>query len=542
MCGIYASFGSLGFKNEKKNHLEHRGPDDTVSTQDLINGKIYLDFTFYRLEINGVNDEISQQPFHENKVYLMCNGEIFNHKLLAEEFNSPYFRSDCRIILYLYFLFNGDFNKVVEKLDGDFVIVLFDYSNNQPKIFVSRDKFGVRPLFYLDCPNSSISFASESKALLHLQGEIYPFPPNQTREYHINENIIKLKRIYKPPALVVKEYIPCKKDIHSSCIRDLLYQAISKRVSNRDSDIGIGFLLSGGLDSSLVCGIANKLKKEKTKIKTFSIGIIQDNQEKPTRDQNPDLFYARQVADFIGSEHYEFIVKSSEALDAIPEVIYTLETYDTTTIRASVPMYLLSKYIKSRFPHIKVLLSGEGADELFGGYLYFRNAPTPKDFKDETMYLLDNLYRYDVLRADRTVSRFGLELRVPFLDCLLTKYVIEEVSPEYLIHALPEKHEKWLLRRSFENEKIIPYQVLYRQKDAFSDAVGYNWKNEIKNHVDKIEINECRTKEEEWYFQIYNRHYKDKIKLDVPLEDYYWHPKWQPKSLIDPSAKELTLI
>ena len=594
MCGIYASFSSknhqlisnqvLGCKN--KNQLSRRGPDDTFTIQQKINtskGRLYLDLSFYRLEINGANDTESQQPFHKDGIYLMCNGEIFNYRSLQEKHKTPHFRSDCKVILYLYFLFKGDFNKVIEELDGEFAMVLFDYSNRfhqEPKIFASRDYFGVRPLFF-SLNETCVTFASEAKALTHLNNSIYPFPPKETRTYVLqpfygqggcgntvsnsNQYTFVLKSINEKFVIssnkINNELVFSPNDkrnkfeeilaIHCVRVRGLLSKAVSKRISNRDHDVGIAFLLSGGLDSSLVCGIAKKLfKPERARMKTFSIGIIADDQKEPTEEQNPDLFYARKVAEFINSEHHEVVVKTSEALEIIPEVIKTIESYDTTTIRASVPMYLLCRYVKSHFPHIKVLLSGEGSDELFGGYLYFKGAPDNQSFIKERDYLLNNLYRYDNLRADRTVSANSLELRVPFLDYDLTKYVIENIEPEFLTHFVSvvggdkksPRIEKWLLRQSFGTEHVIPTEVLWRQKDAFSDAVGYNWKSEIGRFVSSkgITVDKTRSQEEEYYLQIYNEYYKDKIVFDKVEEgDYYWHPKWQPKELIDPSAREL---
>lgn len=563
MCGIYASFtttttNNSSIKNVDKQKIKYRGPDDTFSIQQKIkfeeNLNLFIDLTFHRLEINGINDTEAQQPFFKDDIYMMCNGEIYNHKELQEKYNTPSYTSDCRIILYLYSLFEGDFHKVIELLDGEFAIVLFDYSKKfhyknksvEGVIFTSRDKFGVRPLFSSLNGDHTLIFSSEAKAIDKTQ-ECEAFPPSKTIKYEIynnfgncngNGNRISIK--HSSTKTQIHEHdLEKDKVVSLDNIYQLLENAVSKRITNRDEDVDIGFLLSGGLDSSIICGISSQLTPNK-KIKTFSIGIVEDNLE-PTKELNPDLFYAREVAEYIGSNHHEVIVKTSEALDSIPEVIRILETYDTTTIRASVPMYLLCKYIKQKYPNMKVLLSGEGADELFGGYLYFRNAPSPKEFKEETQRLLDNLYMYDNLRADRTVSSNGLELRVPFLDYQLTSYVLNTISGDHLIHG-GSNIEKMILRKVCSCKNLIPKSVICRTKDAFSDAVGYDWKDKIKEYVSKKdffknEFDYCvkpRTIEEEYYLYEYNKYYPNLKNVKE-----YWHPKWQPKELIDPSARML---
>jgi asparagine synthase (glutamine-hydrolysing) len=308
-------------------------------------------------------------------------------------------------------------------------------------------------------------------------------------------------------------------------INSLLTNAVRKRLM---SDRPIAFFLSGGLDSSLIASIAARLVYPK-KITTFSVGV--------KNAPSPDIEAAQKVANFIQSDHHVYHFTINEAIEAIPETIWRLESYDCTTIRASVPMYLLSKYISLNFPH-KVILSGEGADELFGGYIYFYNAPEPQSFHDETIRLIKNVHQFDVLRADRCTASNGLELRVPFFDKEFIEY-ITNINPSFkFING--KWMEKNILRKSFHG--YIPDEILWRQKNGMSDAVGYSWVDNIKKYVDTLDLqsdfssfskNTPINKEELYYRSIYESFFND-----IDALQSIWRPKWT--TVLDPSARKLS--
>jgi len=497
MCGItYQPINTY-----VSNTINYRGPDNTqnLETKRGI-------FSFHRLSIND-SSILGNQPFSFNHITYVCNGEIYNWEELKQEYAIDNYKSnsDCEIIGHLYNLV--DIEILCQKLDGVFAFVM----ETQDSIIAARDPIGIRPLFVSEKNNA---FSSEAKELLDLgYTDVIPFPPNT---YFKNGVFIEYRGIiYDCPSLVYNE----------NTLVDLLTKAVKKRLM---SDNPVACLLSGGLDSSIIAALAQKCSNYN--INTFSIGMFKDA---------PDLCYARTVAQYIGSTHHEIIYSEEEGLEALNEVIYHLESYDCTTVRASIPMFLLSKYI-SQNTDFKVILSGEGADELFGGYIYFHNAPNYETFQEETVRLVKDVYKYDVLRGDRATAGNGLEIRVPFFDKTFAQYILN-IDPKL-------KHpnggiEKHILRKAFSEE--LPTSVIFRQKDAFSDAVGYSWKNCLKSFAEKnlstAMLDECHkfgvstiSDEEAYYKQVYYKYFKEWNQLD-----YMWRPKWT--DILDPSATFLKL-
>ena len=401
MCGFVVSTNKKEEKEilEEFKKIKYRGPDQTR--------KIEVDnnlFCFHRLAIMGLNEK-GMQPFEKDYATLVCNGEIYNYRIEKDRMlkNGITFESesDCEILLPLYNEFGVEMFK---KLDAEFALVLYD--KKRKKIIAGRDPIGIRPLFYGYLYESKdIIFASEVKAINDLCSEVYPFPPGH---YYIDGKFVKYCDLTD-----VEEYSNDSLDEILKNINNRLTDGIVKRL---DSDAPLGFLLSGGLDSSLVCSIAAKhLNKP---IKTFAVGMDIDA---------IDLKYARQVADYIGSDHTEVIITKDDVINCLKEVIYNLETWDITTIRASIGMYLLCKWIRKN-TDIKVLLTGEVSDELFG-YKYTDFAPNANEFQLESEKRIKELYMYDVLRADRCISSNSLEARVPFADLDFVRYVME-INPE----------------------------------------------------------------------------------------------------------------
>ena len=497
MCGI-TFFRDIDPPDEYK--IQHRGPDNSQTLK--IGHNV---FVFHRLAINDLSSD-GDQPLSLNgpmgMSYLICNGEIYNWKQIKDECNigdAYKSQSDCEIILHLYQL-GLPVDDICRKLDGVFSFVLLEENGN---IIAGRDPLGVRPLYWYRNHNK-LAFASEYKALQFLGDDVHSFPVGS---YYANSHV----HTYDPISFFTDQVEP-----DSNNIRELLTNAIEKHLM---SDRPVAFLLSGGLDSSLVASIASEISKHP--IHTFSIGL---------NNESPDIKYARKVAEHIGSKHTEVYYTPEKGINALHHVIYHLESYDCTTVRASTPMYLLMKHI-SENTEFKVILSGEGADELFGGYIYFRNAPTAKDFQEETVKLLQNVNSFDVLRADRCTSAHGLELRVPFFDKALVNYVLS-INPKYKTHINgPTKCiEKYMLRDAFDDRTTLPDDVLWRQKDAFSDAVGYSWIHELKKHA--ATLYDDPNAEELLYKEIYTKYYGDWDQLP-----YQWRPRWT--TITDPSATYL---
>jgi asparagine synthase (glutamine-hydrolysing) len=407
------------------------------------------------------------------------------------------------------------------KLDAEFVVVLYDGKEN--KIIAARDPIGIRPLFYGFTKENEICFASEVKGLIHLVGKVYPFPPGH---YYLDGKFVSYTDLYdqEESSDQVEEILPK--------LKTLLTDGIINRLH---ADAPLGFLLSGGLDSSLVCAVAAKhLKKP---IQTFSIGMDTDA---------IDLKYAKDVANHIGSIHHEVIMTKKDVLNALEEVIIALESYDITTIRASIGMFLVAKYIREN-TNIKVLLTGEVSDELFG-YKYTDFAPDAKSFQDESIKRIKELYLYDVLRADRTLAYHSLEARVPFADLAFAKYVLS-INPKFKMNTY--NMGKYLIRKAFDKDNILPNHILWRQKAAFSDAVGHSMVDELKTYAESLytddlyvlkvkqyKVNPPISKESLLYREIFEKHYKNHEHL-IPG---FWMPNQTWKGLedvIDPSARVL---
>lgn len=484
MCGIFGvNYNQTVHYNS--HNIKHRGPDNTISKKfnDFL-------FTFYRLCINDLSVN-GNQPFEDDKCIWMCNGEIYNFKHLIKKYNLKCkSNSDCEVISQLYNELG--IYSLCKELDGVFAIALYDKELNC--IYLIRDLVGVRPIYYYH-DKYNFAFASESKALGSLK-DIKQLQPSSFLCYNLNTKQINIQQYDNISNIKINKSI--KLNDCTQGIYNLLTNSIEKRLI---SDRPIGCLLSGGLDSSLVASILSKMMGD-TKLKTFSVGF----------EDSEDLKYAKQVAKYLNTDHYELILDYDDVIKRIPEVIRHIESCDVTTIRASVGMYMLSEYISKNHPE-KVIFSGEGSDEIFGGYLYFHKSPTFEEFEKETTRLVKDLCYFDVLRADRCTSAFGLELRVPFLDKEFLKYVMS--IPGNLRKFTTT--EKYILRKSF-TEDYLPNNILYRRKEGFSDGVGGMTKPFYK-HIHES-INGSDEDEKRWYQEEYYRKYKHN---PIP---YYWMPKW----------------
>lgn len=536
MCGFLAYQGpvskelmasfELGFQT-----LTHRGPDDhQIKTyQNAILG-------FHRLSIMGLHPS-GNQPFEADSLSVMCNGEIYNYKSLKTLFTHYPFKSesDCEVLIPLLQSYTLD--QVVELLDGEYAFIAHDQAKGQT--VAARDPMGIRPLFWGRDKNSNLCFASEMKALLPLCEEITPFPPGH---YWDGESLKPFLKLSETPIIkgelheywdtTLKTQQPKMKDLLTP-IRELLIEATKKRLQ---SHAPLGALLSGGLDSSLVCSIAMKELKGRAPLRTFAVGM----------DKDPiDLRYAREVADFIGSDHQEIIITTQDLEEALEKVVWHLETWDITTIRASLGMYLLCKKIKET-TDIKVLLTGEVSDELFG-YKYTDFAPSGDEFQKEARKRIHELYLYDVLRADRCISGASLEARVPFSDTAFVQYVMS-IDPE-----LKRNHYmmgKYLLREAFREGDYLPERLLNREKAAFSDAVGHSLVDFLKERAAKMyEPKDLIAAQEKYphgtpftleslmYREIFEKFYPGRAKV---LPDF-WMPNktWENCNVDDPSARVL---
>merc|ERR1711871_640240 len=409
MCGIFAYLGNkIDAKHLQSAFLKtlKRGPDDNILKSITKN----LTFGFHRLSIMDTSFKGNQPLFHPKKPYaVICNGEIYNHKKLVEENNfETYSDSDCEVLLYLYEKYG--INDMLNMIDSEsFAFCIYDGEKNE--IIVARDRFGVRPLFVSKTKNNEYIFCSEAKSIVPLINDndtLEQFRPGCWKTYSLEskqESEYSEYYSYTYPELD-------SENIQEICfnIREKMTNAVKKRLM---SDRPIGCLLSGGLDSSLISAlVAREFKKQqKGQLKTFSIGI----------KGSTDLVYAKKVADFIGSEHYTIELTEEDFLNAIPEVIYNIESYDTTTVRASTGNYLVGKYIKEK-TDITVVFNGDGSDEQ-SGYIYLANAPSEEEFKNECIRLLKEIHYFDVLRSDRSLSsNFSLETRAPFLDTDFVNY------------------------------------------------------------------------------------------------------------------------
>ena len=398
MCGIFAYLGKTYKLSDLRKHfqkIQSRGPDNSVI--EFVDQHVC--FGFHRLSINDVSTK-GNQPLYKNNLILICNGEIYNHSQLIKDNNfNTFSNSDCEVILHLYQRFG--IRDTINYLDGVFSFVLYD--GDKDIIYAARDPFGVRPMF-IGSHNDEILFASEMKAISELSTEIKPFPPG----VYWDSQTQKFSRYYFDTTML-KEFPQKNMELILSNVKKYLTQAVDKRLM---SDRPIGCLLSGGLDSSLIAALVAKHYPPGT-LETFSIGL----------KNSTDLHYAKIVADFIKSKHHHVELTETEFLDAIEEVIYKIESYDTTSVRASVGNYLIAKYIKKNSSCV-VIYNGDGSDEVCGSYLYLKNAPDEKEFHKECLRLLDEIHYFDVLRSDRCVSENGLEPRTPFLDKAFVNYYL----------------------------------------------------------------------------------------------------------------------
>ncbi|MBD5087180.1 MAG: asparagine synthase B [Clostridiales bacterium] len=519
MCSIMGYDGKDVSLEEFEKAFEQtisRGPDDTriVPLQSAILG-------FHRLAIMGLTEE-GMQPFSLGEDYVVCNGELYGFRKIKQSLSGKYtFKSDsdCEIILPLYREMGLD---MFATLDSEFAMIIYDSKKKQ--LIAARDPIGIRPLFYGYSKSGKIMFASEAKCLTPLCEEVAPFPPGY---YYADGKFTQYLDITK-----VEKYSSDELPTIFTKIHDKLVAGIEKRL---DADAPLGFLLSGGLDSSLVCSIAQKILGKP--IRTFAIGMSEDA---------IDLKYAKEVADYIGSDHKEIIITKEDVLGAIDEVIRVLETYDITTIRASVGMYLICKAIHEK-TDVRVLLTGEISDELFG-YKYTDFAPSAEEFQKEAVKRIKEIYMYDVLRADRCISANSLEARVPFGDLDFVKYVMS-IDPSKKLNVYNKG--KYLLRKAFEGD-YLPKSILYREKAAFSDAVGHSMVDYIKEYAQSLysdrEFEEKRkkygyhampfTKESLMYREIFEKYYPHHAKMIVD----YWMPNksWKGCDVDDPSARVLS--
>ena len=493
-----------------------RGPD---MTKMLPLGENEGFLGFHRLSIMGLT-EAGMQPFVRGDGAVVCNGEIYGFRPIKEDLMAKGYTfrsdSDCEILLPLY---EQKGVEMFRELDAEFAMILYDGK----ELIAARDPIGIRPLYYGYDSDGAILFASEAKNLVGLCERILPFPPGH---YYKDGRFV----CYRDPAAVQRV---SSDDLETACghIHDKLVAGIEKRL---DADAPVGFLLSGGLDSSLVCAVAARLSKKP--IKTFSIGMDLDA---------IDLKYARQVADYIGSDHTEVIITKDDVLEALPHVVELLGTFDITTIRASIGMYLVCKYIHEH-TDLRVLLTGEISDELFG-YKYTDFAPSAEEFQKEAQKRIRELHMYDVLRADRCISVNSLEARVPFGDLDFVEYVMA-LDPEMKRNHYGKG--KYLLRHAFEGD-YLPPEILMREKAAFSDAVGHSMVDDLKAYAEEQytdqefqrraqRFDHARpfTKESLLYRELFERFYPGQAEMIVD----FWMPNktWAGCDVTDPSARVLS--
>lgn len=518
MCSImFSEDRKLNLKlfQEGFSKLQNRGPDMSRILED----KMGI-WGFHRLAIMGL-DETGMQPFVDGEYKVICNGEIYNFRKIKKELEEDGIEfqseSDCEIIIPMFKKYGID---MFQMLDAEYVMVLTDGK----EVIAARDQIGIRPLFYgYGKESGKIHFASEAKALVDICQEVQPFPIGSI--YQAGK-FIKYDEIE-----TVKEYL--EDDVEEICknINEKLSKGIEKRL---DADAPVGFLLSGGLDSSLVCSVASKCIG---KIRTFAIGMSEDA---------IDLKYAKIVADYIGSDHTEVIITKEDVLEALEDVIYALETFDITTIRASIGMYLLCKYIREN-TDIKVLLTGEISDELFG-YKYTDFAPSAEEFQKESQKRIRELYMYDVLRADRCISANALEARVPFGDLDFVRYVLQ-IDPSKKMNVYNKG--KYLLRKAFEGD-YLPEEILYREKAAFSDAVGHSLSDCIKEYAEqKYTQEDLETKSEKYAYHcapftkeslLYREIFEQYYPKHADMVSDFWMPnkEWEGCNVDDPSARVLS--
>lgn len=560
MCGIWSLI------NLKKSHIEvykmfrdfwhlkHRGPDNSYFENYK---NVWVGF--HRLAINDTTFS-SNQPFvfqeKDRTIIFICNGEIYNFKELIEKYELPIkTNSDCMTIPELYLKFSKTDNLDLflslfsEEIKGEFAFVLFEFDKfkNLKKIFAGRDQIGVRPLYYHPVKehSSMMIFSSEIKGTNNFTEEIIEFPPGYILNFNFNDfgelcfnnnHLYCFKNVYN-----VKQNIVDNESIMLYNVKQSVINSVKRRL---EADRPIAFLLSGGVDSSLVAGISSKILGYP--INTFCCGM----------NEGTDLKYARKVAKYINSNHKEVHFTPEEGLEAIRDVIWTTETWDTTTIRASVGQYIVSKYIGTN-TDAKVLMVGEGPDEVCSSYLFNWYAPDAKSLDITAKEYVDKIHYFDGRRADRCISRWGLEARVPLLDpeFIKTYWTIPEQSRLPIMKLI----EKWWLRKAFDESHVIPQEVLWRKKEAFSDGVSSkekSWFQIIQEYIDPlVSDHELRhsheiypycppkTKEAFYYRKVFCEMFGENRQHVLP---HYWQPKWDKNGhviteYIDPSARVLDI-
>ena len=566
MCGIFAchrhpnvaQFRPTALKCVQK--VRHRGPDwsgNFVSTNHDGSGTI---LAHERLSIVGVDSGAQPLVNDEGTLALAVNGEIYNHRIVRKHLHQPYnfkTHSDCEVIIPLYAQYGVD---APQHLDGMFSFVLYDKVKD--RTIAARDPIGITS-FYLGRSSSTpgaVYFSSEMKALAPVCDNIISFPPG-----HVYDSETDVMTRYFKPSWWDGSKIPTT-PIDYRLIRKTLEKSVLKRLM---AEVPYGVLLSGGLDSSLVASIA---QRETLRQGAMRNGIVNGHRENEDHlvgidDENelttitslpqlhsfsiglpdaPDTKAAESVAKFLGTKHYSFTFTLQEGLDALSDVVWHLETYDVTTIRASTPMYLLSRKIKAL--GVKMVLSGEGSDEIFGGYLYFHAAPNKEEFHTETVRRVKNLHLADCLRANKSTAAWGLEARVPFLDKQFLEVCMNIDPQEKMI--TDERIEKYILRKAFDTsdepdeEPYLPDKILWRQKEQFSDGVGYGWIDALKDHAEKNVTDEMMTKpkaewgddvpdskEGYWYRTMFDQHFPPYCASTVMR----WTPTWSKQT--DPSGR-----
>ena len=549
MCGIVCAFDLKDtsdiirpniLKMVKK--VRHRGPDwsGVYSSKNAV-------MAHERLAI--VDPTSGKQPIlsDDNTKAIAVNGEIYNHLELRDNFAKDYrFRtdSDCEIILALYKKNKYDF---LNQLNGIFAFALYDSDNDT--YFIARDHMGIIPLYIGWDEKGTLYVASELKSLEGVCSKIELFPPG----HYLESNKEDYVKWYDPEWVKFNNVSDATTSI--SELHDSLSSAVKRQLM---SDVPYGVLLSGGLDSSITSALAKRFSSKRIEsgdtqdawwpqLHSFSVGL----------EGSPDLKAAKVVSDHIGTIHHEIIFTIQEGIDALRDVIYHLETYDITTVRASTPMYLMARAIKSL--GIKMVLSGEGADELFGGYLYFHKAPSAEEFHNETVRKLNKLHQYDCLRANKALAAWGIEGRVPFLDKEFIEVAMNINPKDKMINK--DRIEKWVIRKAFE--EYLPDEVLWRQKEQFSDGVGYSWIDSLKDLVSKeitdeqmesaskkYPINPPQNKEEYYYRRIFEEHFpSDAAAKSVPSvpsvacsspEALKWDESFQNQN--DPSGRAISNV
>ena len=546
MCGIVCALNIKQKSNnlrsdvlEMSKKLRHRGPDwNGIYSDD----KVIL--AHERLAI--VDPKSGKQPLYssDGRYVLAANGEIYNHNELRDEIGNNYnflTKSDCEVIIAL---FDKKRENFIDDLNGIFGFVIYDKLENE--FLIARDHIGIIPLYMGWDNDDTLYIASELKALEGKCNKIEIFPPG----HFLSSKDLKLTKWYK------RDWMDFKNVKNNNTSIDILKKSLEDAVHRQlMSDVPYGVLLSGGLDSSITSALAKKFSKNRIEtgdeeeawypqLHSFSVGL----------PGSPDLKAARLVADKIGSIHHEINFTIQEGLDAIRDVIYHIETYDVTTVRASTPMYLMARVIKSM--GIKMVLSGEGADEIFGGYLYFHKAPNSEEFHKETVRKIDKLYQYDCLRANKSLAAWGIEGRVPFLDKDFIDVAMQLNPNDKMITK--DRMEKWVLRQAFES--YLPKEVAWRQKEQFSDGVGYSWIDSLKDLVEKevsdhdfanaknkFPFQTPQNKEEYYYRSIFQEHFPSKtaaktvpsvpsVACSTPIA-IEWDKSF--KNLNDPSGRSI---